>query len=735
MSTENTLGLSLHRLPEWLLRVASDPVIGYKITQKAMIFANWYSLCGNLLQWPEPVEALATEQRNKRMSLDRALSLLAKLGYDAKGHSSLEQARTVLEGYEVHDWVVRNPEQFMKMAQERLAYFKILSGQLTEHIGSYTPLSELGKVLNLQPLEKQVLEFSLTCAVIQELQQLCQQLSRATGMRSTHLWCTLFDCTADNLATVMAPRSTLRTCGLLQTSGDEVRLPVLPKVWIAILADDRPLFNTLLTPLEVKPSSGMPARLTPEDQLLAVDVLKNAREPGVNLLLYGASTLEKRQVLAQLVSQAGSTAYRVCDFDKWEFQPSMVYVAQRVLHKALGTAAVLIIENASTVLERQPPAFLAEMFGLKEVAGHIAPFDELILATNPGTCIWISDGAGSLNEECIGRFVFHAKLQKARREERRQQLETKLNSLKLTLKTSKEILQLEDVSALQLETGLRAAKLGGARSPKAREAALLQALKRSLQALDRNTAPKAKECVTDYSLKYINTSGRFGPTEILRALKQRPKGTLCLYGPPGTGKTQFVEHLASTLGMPLISRTASDLLSKWVGDSEKNIAAMFAEAEGEEALLFLDEADSFLRDRSTAQASWEVTRVNELLQHMERFPGIFVVATNLFKNLDTAALRRFTFKMEFCALAPDQRWEMFINETGIKDKLSTLSETKRENWYNELVFMQQLAPGDFATVKRQCILLGETLSPAEWIKQLQLECAVKSAQAKTPTMG
>jgi SpoVK/Ycf46/Vps4 family AAA+-type ATPase len=152
---------------------------------------------------------------------------------------------------------------------------------------------------------------------------------------------------------------------------------------------------------------------------------------------------------------------------------------------------------------------------------------------------------------------------------------------------------------------------------------------------------------------------------------------------------------------------------------------MFQEAEEEDAILFLDEGDSFLRDRSLANHSWEVTTVNELLQGMERFPGVFIVATNLFRGLDTAALRRFTFKLEMRALNPEQRWNMFVSETGIKKNLAEIPRTQKDSWKADLYQMHQLAAGDFATVKRQCILLGETLSPDQWIEQLQIECDIK----------
>ena len=90
-------------------------------------------------------------------------------------------------------------------------------------------------------------------------------------------------------------------------------------------------------------------------------------------------------------------------------------------------------------------------------------------------------------------------------------------------------------------------------------------------------------------------------------------------------------------------RLASDLVSKYVGETEQAMARMFAEAEEEQAVPLLDEADSFLRSRQRAERHHEVTEVNQMLAGMERFAGIFICTTNLFDQLDEAALRRFTF--------------------------------------------------------------------------------------------
>ena len=211
-------------------------------------------------------------------------------------------------------------------------------------------------------------------------------------------------------------------------------------------------------------------------------------------------------------------------------------------------------------------------------------------------------------------------------------------------------------------------------------------------------------------------------------MKQRPQGSLCLYGLPGTGKTQFAEHLALELGKPILIKRASELLDKYVGESEKRIAEAFDQAEEEGAILLLDEADSFLRDRSRSSHAWEVTTVNELLQRMERFEDIFICTTNLFTQMDVAALRRFTFKLEFLPLNLEQRWAMFLNETGLRGK--QIADARQSDYEERLALMRDLAPGDFATVKRQCVLLGEELTPEEWLAQLELEVQAKQRQAQ-----
>src|SRR5690606_2258430 len=120
-------------------------------------------------------------------------------------------------------------------------------------------------------------------------------------------------------------------------------------------------------------------------------------------------------------------------------------------------------------------------------------------------------------------------------------------------------------------------------------------IERQLRNADRALGARAQEAgerrsVTQYDLDMLNVESRFEVPRIVAALKARGHGSLCFHGAPGTGKTALAEHIARSLERPLLVKQASDLMSKFVGETEQNMAAMFREAEAEKAVLLLDEA-------------------------------------------------------------------------------------------------------------------------------------------------
>ncbi len=198
-----------------------------------------------------------------------------------------------------------------------------------------------------------------------------------------------------------------------------------------------------------------------------------------------------------------------------------------------------------------------------------------------------------------------------------------------------------------------------------------------------------------------------------------------MYGPPGTGKTAFGRWLAQEMGLPLAVKRASDLMSKWLGDSEKNIAQAFGEAERDKAVLLIDEVDSFLQDRRGAQRSWEVSQVNEMLTQMESFPGVFIASTNLMEALDPASLRRFDLKVKFGYLKATQILELLHRYC---QQLEIPGPESAD--LNRLSRLHCLTPGDFAAVARQS-RFRPLACAAALIAALESECALKSPPART----
>ncbi|HKT14332.1 MAG TPA: ATP-binding protein [Allosphingosinicella sp.] len=188
--------------------------------------------------------------------------------------------------------------------------------------------------------------------------------------------------------------------------------------------------------------------------------------------------------------------------------------------------------------------------------------------------------------------------------------------------------------------------------------------------------------------------------------------SLLMSGPPGTGKTALAGHVADTLGRRLIVQRGSDILSKWVGGTEANIAAAFEQARSEDAILFFDEVDSLLQDRAAARAQWEVSQVNELLNWMDGDTS-FIAATNHAARLDPATIRRFVFKIVLQELTHTKAAKAFASFFDLPAPPS-------------LARIERLTPGDFAIVARQ-LRFRATDDPNHIVRMLAAEAAAKTS--------
>jgi SpoVK/Ycf46/Vps4 family AAA+-type ATPase len=707
-------------------------------------WSNLLALTGRHLVWPTPVLKRVREFLGRRCKDNPQWT-----GHDALSDEAFVQRHGAWRGPYEEGTLFFYIDEYVKDApKDLLTVLGTTSEWLERSLKKESTLVQknieaLGGLLQLNAAERALLLYGTLARYQRELRGLLVEFKVGSAQEAYAAIANVAGVKEQEVAEALRAGSRLERTGMVENLISEHNITDLADLMKVSEQLPPVLMREYKAPAELMAVFTRPAaksELTATDFAFVADdvkvlttLLANAvasKAAGVNVLLYGPPGTGKTELARVCAQAAGLELFEVeyADRDGNSLGGRDRYRSlqiSQVFLKASPNVALLFdeVEDVFPPVSADAAQLLARMD-----ASDAAPSSSVsgkawvnqILETNPVPVVWVTNRIEQIDPAFRRRFQYHLELKSPPPGAREALVARSLAGVEVSEGFSQRLSERRGLTPAQIRTAVRFAKLAAGEGSTA-EAMIERQLGNADKALGTSRKQAgARRVVTTYDLSLLNVESRFEMPKIIEALRRRGHGTLCFHGAPGTGKTALAEHIASELQRPLMIRQASDLVSKFVGETEQNMAKMFDEAQSESAVLLLDEADSFLRSRQRAERSYEVTEVNEMLQGMERFGGLFICTTNLFDELDEAALRRFTFKVKFRPLRAEQRESMFVVE-ALNGEAGLLTAEQR----SRLAALDQLAPGDFAAVKRQIDVLGTGFEADEFLAQLESEHRVK----------
>ncbi len=454
-------------------------------------------------------------------------------------------------------------------------------------------------------------------------------------------------------------------------------------------------------------------------------LLAGTQSSATHVLFYGSPGTGKTSFTRALAASLECPSFEIMNNAENKVQNRRLGITACLNLTNHGQGSLVVIDEADSLLNTDDGWF---MRGESQDKGWLN-----VLLEEPGTrVIWITNRVDNIDPSVLRRFAYSLHFPKFGRLQREQLWESILRKHRV-----KSHFNTEDIRQLASQYEVSAGAINVA-VDKARESGfdskgdLLANVHRSLAAhltLQRGGKPMRKKDSREqqYVLDVLNLTCE--PTELESQVKrfdkwwkmpvdERPLRSLNLlfHGPSGTGKTELARHLAYEMDRPLLVRRTSDLLGKYVGETERSIARAFDQAEAEGAVLLIDEADSLLFPRGKASRSWEVSFTNEFLTQMERFRGMLVCTTNRVDDLDDASLRRFGRKIGFGYLETEGIWELY------DVMLAPLVGRRMSGGMRQVVgSLEYLTPGVFRVVRDEMVMSGDGRGHEGVVEALRVE--------------
>jgi transitional endoplasmic reticulum ATPase len=600
-------------------------------------------------------------------------------------------------------------------------------------------LSKLGNLLCLSPSEKEVLLFALLITEEQGLREAIHEIGEDGPQAFYKHLSRILKIPPGEIREALRKDGTLCSSGLIQFDfpgrhRSPCDMEPLQGLYDALHKPGAEVDDLLSGYFSRSPSPRL--RLKdfshhPDLQILIgyLGTALESVEAGNNVLIYGPPGTGKTELVRSLARHVKARLFEVSTEDEdgdptGEDQRFRSYLlCQRIVAKK--PRCLILFDEIEDVF----PVPLSFFFGRLRNSSKHKGWTNRILESNRVPTLWVCNDLSGIDPAGIRRFDLIIEVALPPVNARERMLAEMLRGVKVKKSFIREMAQNVNLAPGHIEKAIKVARYCLDSKIEGTEVILKRAIRNTHRALGfQNREAVTPQVGSPYNLDHLNAD--YNLEELINCCEHQPSVRIFLYGPPGTGKTAFVQYLGLTLEKPVMIKNASDLLRPYVGQTEMKIAEMFQEAEDQEAILFVDEVDSFLHDRQQAHRSWEVTQVNELLGQMERFKGIFVCATNLRDKLDAAVFRRFDFKIKLDYLREEQTWEFF--RALAKELKVRLSSREIQDLKSRMVSLRHLAPGDFAVVWRKAHMVGRKINAGLLMDWLEHEFKSKPINSKRP---
>ncbi len=479
--------------------------------------------------------------------------------------------------------------------------------------------------------------------------------------------------------------------------------------------------------------------IVPKETEHILQLLSMKRESPNHILLYGPPGTGKTSYALGLAKKMGIPSYEILRDEENTTSKRRAAILACLNMTNGGDGSLIIVDEADNLLNTQNSWFRR---GETQDKGWLNQ-----LLEEPGArMIWITNDISGIEGSVLRRFAFSIPFRPFNQRQRISIWEAVLRRHR-----AKRFFSPAELKSLSIHYAVSAAAVDMAVG-KALETAtsshaslketVIMHLDAHLMLLNDGRRAGRKEKIEDnYSITGLNVEGDLPAVmeqleKFDRCLRQTGQDVvrnfnLLFYGPPGSGKSELARYIAKHLDKELMVRRVSDIVSPWVGETEQNISRVFSEAEGGEAILIIDEADSFFYDRSRAVRSWEISHTNEFLTQMERFRGILICTTNRFTDLDSASVRRFNHKIGFRCLNPEGNVILYKRLCSPLTVVPAPGSVEKE-----LRNITDLTPGDFRIVRDRFVIYppGE-VTHEMLLKALREESQIKKIQAGRKQIG